>query len=116
MPSTSPYNSFERYYRGLRGQSGNEFYRFEVRMGHVRSLNYAEDQPIFKGENYSGLIAFDSLDPAVEKVRLVLKEFALKFDEFDTPLETVDIRFDFNRKIEKWKVQKNHETVSFDHQ
>lgn len=116
MPSTSPYNSFERYYRGLRGQSGNEFYRFEVRMGHVRSLNYAEDQSIFKGESYSGLIAFDSLDPAVEKVRLVLKEFALKFDEFDTPLETVDIRFDFNRRVEKWKVKKDHEAVSFDHQ
>ena len=116
MPSTSPYNSFERYYRGLRGQSGNEFYRFEVRMGHVRSLNYAEEQPIFKGESYGGLIAFDSLDPAVEKVRLILKEFALKFDEFDTPLKTVAIRFDFNRRVEKWEVNKDHEAVSFDRQ
>ena len=49
-------------------------------------------------------------------MRLVLKEFALKFDEFDTPLETVDLRFDFNRRIEKWKVEKDHETVSFDRQ
>ena len=105
IPSTSPYNSFERYYRGLRGQSGNEFYRFEVRMGHVRSLNYAESQPIFKGENYSGLIAFDALDRDVRRVRLVLREFTLKFDEFGVPLETIDCRFDFRREIEMWEVE-----------
>lgn len=104
IPSTSPYNSFERYYRGLRGQSGNEFYRFEVRMGHVRSLNYAPDQAIFKGEHYSGLIAFDPLASEVKKVRLMLNQFVLKFDEFGAPLESIDIAFDFDRKIEKWKV------------
>jgi len=102
IPSTSPYNSFERYYRGLRGQSGNDFYRFEVRMGHVRSHNYAQDQPIFKGENYSGFIAFDPLEPEVQKVRLEMRDFVLKFDEFGTPIETIDVRFDFDRKIEKW--------------
>jgi len=114
IPSKSPYDSFERYYRGLRGQSGNEFYRFEVRMGHVRSLNYAEDQPIFKGENYSGLIAFDSLDPRVKRVRLVLNEFAVKFDEFGTALKTIDSRFDFGRAIEKWKVEKDDPLVGVD--
>ena len=114
IPSTSPYNSFERYYRGLRGQSGNEFYRFEVRMGHVRSLNYAEDQPIFKGESYSGLIAFDPLSPEVEKVRLELRDFALKFDEYGTPLETIDLKFDFKRKIEKWKEGQAGSQVSFE--
>ena len=111
IPSTSPHNSFERYYRGLRGQSGNEFYRFEVRMGHVRSLSYAENQPIFKGENYSGLIAFDALDPEVKRVRLVLEEFVLKFDEVGTPLEIIDIRFDFNRRIDKWKVGEADERI-----
>ena len=113
IPSTSPHNSFERYYRGLRGQSGNEFYRFEVRMGHVRSLNYAEDQPVFKGESYSGLIALDRLDPDVDKVRLELKDFTLKFDEYGTPLETIDVRFDFSRKIEKWKVETDESLMSF---
>ena len=114
IPSTSPYNSFERYYRGLRGQSGNEFYRFEVRMGHVRSLNYAESQPIFKGENYSGLIAFDALDRDVRRVRLVLREFTLKFDEFGVPLETIDCRFDFRREIEMWEVEEEDETLVSD--
>ena len=40
----------------------------------------------------------------------------LKFDEFDIPLETVNLRFDFNRRVEKWQVEKDHETVSFDRQ
>ncbi len=102
IPSTSPHESFERYYRGLRGQSGNEFYRFEVRMGHVRSLNYAEDQPVFKGENHSGLIAFDALDPEVKSVRFVLHEFAFKFDEFGNVLDATDCQFDFDRRTEKW--------------
>lgn len=102
IPSTSPHNSFERYYRSLRGQSGNEFYRFEVRMGHVRSLNYAENQPVFKGEKHSGLIAFDALDPEVKRVRLVLKEFAIKFDEFGNVIESINCQFDFDRHTEKW--------------
>ena len=105
IPSTSPNSSFERYYRGIRGQSGNEFYRFEVRMGHVRSLGYAEDQPVFKGETYSGLIAFEFLDSEVKKVRFVLPEFALKFDEFGGVIEAVDCQFDFDRHIEKWTVE-----------
>ena len=46
----SPHNSFERYYRAIRGQSGNEFYRFDLRMGNVRSTAYIEDQKVFKGE------------------------------------------------------------------
>ncbi|SVA98832.1 uncharacterized protein METZ01_LOCUS151686 [marine metagenome] len=107
IPSTSPNQSFERYYRGLRGQSGNEFYRFEVRMGHVRSLGYAEDQPIFKGESYSGLIVFDTLNPQVKKVRFVLPQFALKFDEFDRVIESIDCHFDFDRHIEKWTVEEH---------
>ena len=113
IASTSPYNSFERYYRGLRGLSGNEFYRFEVRMGHVRSNNYAKDQKIFKGENYSGLIAFDPLYEKVEKVRLILQDFILKFDEFDRPLVTLDITFDFDRRSEYWhEDERQAETTS----
>ncbi|MCE2450030.1 MAG: hypothetical protein J4F35_17160 [Candidatus Latescibacteria bacterium] len=37
ITSSSPYGNFENYYRSQRGQSGNEFYRFELRMGMVRS-------------------------------------------------------------------------------
>lgn len=104
LPSFSPYNSFERYYRALRGQSGNEFYRFDLRMGNVRSSAYLEDQKVFKGESYSGMLVFDPLDEEVQQVRLVLKDFVLKFDASDQPLETVDIVLEFDQQIERKQV------------
>ena len=72
-----------------------------MRLGTVRSHNYGEEEKIFKGENYSGFVVFDPLDPEVKRTRLILKEFALKFDAFDKPVETQDIQFDFDRKIEQ---------------
>jgi len=105
IPSSSPYKSFERYYRALRGQSGNEFYRFNLRMGHVRSTAYLEDQKIFKGESYGGLITFDPLDPEVKRVRLELRDFVLAFDAFDRPIKTITIPFVFDRHIYKKVVE-----------
>ena len=100
IPSFAPHGSFERYYRALRGQSGNEFYRFDLRMGNVRSSAYLEDQLVFKGERYSGLLAFTPLDPEVGSVRLVLREFVLKFDSSGQALETMDIAMDFAQSVE----------------
>ena len=101
IPSYSPHKSFERYYRGVRGQSGNEFYRFDTRMGNVRSSTFLEDTKVFKGESYSGLLTFSPLDEEVDRVQLILEDFVLKFDASDQPLETVDIFFDFDRTILK---------------
>jgi hypothetical protein len=101
IPSYSPNRSFERYYRGIRGQSGNEFYRFDTRMVNVRSSAFLEDTKVFKGESYSGLLTFSPLEEEVERVQLVLEDFVLKFDASDQPLETVDIFFDFDRTISK---------------
>ena len=107
LPSFSPHKSFERYYRAIRGQSGNEFYRFDLRMGNARSTAYIENQKVFKGERYSGLIAFDPLNEEVEQVRLVLENFVLKFDASGQPLETVDIALEFDQKIATEKVATN---------
>ena len=93
--------SLEGYYRGLRGISGNEHYRFSKRIGIVRATAYGEDEVIFKGENYSGLVVFDPLHPKVRNVRLILKEFALKFDASGHPIETMDIPFDFSRTVSR---------------
>ena len=101
IPSYSPHESFERYYRSVRGQSGNEFYRFDTRMGNVRSSAYLEDTRVFKGESYSGMLAFSPLEEEVARVQLTLEDFVLKFDASGQPLETVDIFFEFDRKIEK---------------
>jgi hypothetical protein len=101
IPSYSAHESFERYYRGIRGQSGNEFYRFDTRMGNVRSSLYLEDTRVFKGESYSGMVAFVPLDEEVARVQLILEDFVLKFDSSGQPLETVDIFFEFDRTIQK---------------
>ncbi len=100
ITSASPHENFENYYRSRRGQSGNEFYRFELRMGMVRSFNYELDQPIFKGENYGGYIVFDPVYAETEKVVLSLKNFVLRFGAFDTPVETRDLRFEFAHSVE----------------
>jgi|GEM_PF-823278 len=97
--------SLEGYYRALRRISGNEYYRFAKRIGLVRSSLYSEGEIIFKGEHYRGFLAFDPLHPKVEKVQLVLKQFATNFDAFNRPTQTVDIPFHFTRKVEKQRVR-----------
>ena len=91
--------NFESYYRALRGPSGNDYYRYNMRMGLVRSNNYGIDEKIFKGESYEGFIVFESLDDEVETVRLQLRDFVLKFNAFNQPIETVDIAFAFDRQV-----------------
>jgi hypothetical protein len=91
--------SLEGYYRALRGISGNEHYRFAKRIGIVRGTIFGEDELIFKGENYSGLIVFPPLHSKVKEVRLVFKDVAYKFDASGKPVETIDIPFDFHRTI-----------------
>jgi hypothetical protein len=93
--------SFEEYYRSLRGPSGNDYYRYKMRMGIVRSNNYGIDEKIFRGETYEGLIVFDPLEDDVKKVRLQLVDFVLKFNVFEQPLETTDITLEFDRHIDK---------------
>jgi len=99
ITSSSPYGNFENYYRSRRGQSGNEFYRFELRMGMVRSHNYEEDQPIFKGENYKGLIVFDPVHPETKTVTLSFEDFALRFGSYGQPVESRDLRFEFDHQV-----------------
>jgi len=53
--------SFENYYKSLRGQSGNDHYRYEMRLGMVRGKNYGLEEMIFRGDSYSGLVTFDPL-------------------------------------------------------
>jgi len=110
IPSFSPHESFERYYRGIRGQTGNEFYRFDTRMGNVRSSAYLEDTMVLKGESYSGLLAFSPLHEKINQVQLILEDFVLEFDASGQPLQTVDIFFDFDRAIEKTVVTQGAES------
>ena len=101
--------SLEGYYRALRGISGNEHHRFSKRIGIVRGTIYGEDELIFKGESYSGLLVFESLHPEVGNVRLIFKNVAYKFDTAGKPIATVDIPFDFRRTITHQLVEKAEE-------
>ena len=93
--------SFETYYKSLRGQSGNDFYRFNQRIGLVRGKAYGIDELVFKGDQYDGLIAFDTLHKDVKNVKLVLNDVVLRFDAYDRPADTMNIEFYFDRKIDK---------------
>jgi len=93
--------SFENYYKEIRGQSGNEFYRYEMRVGMVRGKNYGLDELIFNGDSYSGLISFDPLKPEVKRVRLVLNDIVYRFDAFNRPSDMVNVKLDFQRVIDQ---------------
>lgn len=94
-------NSFEDYSRTRRGQSGNEYYRHEMRLGMVRGKNFGLDEVVFRGDTYSGLITFDKLRPEVEKIQIVLNDIVYRFDAFGRPADVTTARFNFERKIEK---------------
>lgn len=114
ITSSAPYGNFENYYRSRRGQSGNEFYRFELRMGMVRSHNYEEDQPIFKGENYEGLIVFDPVHPETKTVTLTFEDFALRFGSYGQPVESRDLRFEFDHQVTQEVVERQVATRAAD--
>ncbi len=94
-------NSFENYYKSIRGQSGNDHYRYEMRLGMVRGKNYGLGEMIFRGDSYSGLITFDPLRPEVIRARIEMPDIVYRFDAFDRPSDVVNISFDFERAIEK---------------
>ena len=96
--------SFEDYYKAIRGQSGNDNYRYEMRIGNVRGKNYGLDEMIFRGDSYSGMITFDKLRDDVDRVRLVLNDIVYRFDAFNRPADIATINFDFNRVIEKEEI------------
>lgn len=89
-------NSFEKYYKSVSGQSGNEEFWYEERMGLVRSRLYRRGEPVFKGDHYDGMLVFEPLHKDVKHIRLVIKDFVLRFDSYGNPLDTQDVYFEFD--------------------
>lgn len=92
--------SFEDYYRTLLGQSGNEFYRYEMRLGMVRGKSFGLQEYIFRGDTYGGLITFDPLRPEVKRATLVLNDVVFRFDAFNRPSDSRTISINLDRKID----------------
>jgi len=93
--------SFEDYYRTRRGMSGNDYYRYEMRLGMVRGKNFGLDEIIFRGDSYTGLITFDALRDDVERVQLQIQDIIFRFDAFNRAVDTTDAFFNFQRKIDR---------------
>ena len=97
IPASAPYESFEQYYRALRGQSGHEFI---VTLMHGQRAQFSLfRRPTGMGESYSGLIAFRALQEQVELVEMVMRDFTFKFDASGQPLESLDIAVSFEHKV-----------------
>lgn len=105
VESGSAPSSFESYYRARTGQSGNEDYRFNMRMGLVRTTCFAVGERILKGEQHSGFVVFDPLAAEVQEAKLHIRDFILKFNAFGKPLETVDVTFRFERIVQQMVIQ-----------
>lgn len=88
--------SFEDYYLERMGPGQEEGARYDKRMDRVRQTLYLNG-PVSEGEVKEGLLAFDPLDPRVKRVQLILKDFVLRYDAEDWPVESIDLRFPFER-------------------
>ncbi|HJP31451.1 MAG: hypothetical protein QF689_04265 [Candidatus Latescibacteria bacterium] len=105
-------NSLEDYYTLTRGPGGNEQYRFDQRMGIIREELYRGDQQVFKGDDYSGFIVFESLHPDVTTIELLVTDLALQFDESNNPSKTTDLTFRFDRRIDKRRLEGEEERAA----
>ena len=105
-------NSLEDYYTLNRGPGGNEQYRFDQRMGIIREELYRFDQQVFKGDDYSGFIVFQSLNADVTTIELLVTDFALQFDESNNPSKTTDLTFRFDRRIEQRRLEGEEERLA----
>jgi len=109
-------NSFENYYRSVRGMSGNEYYRHEMRLGNLRGKNYGLDEVIFRGDSYSGLVSFDKLRDEVKRVQLVINDIVYRFDAFNRPADVTSASFSFERKIDKVVITREMHQAELDQQ
>ncbi len=94
---TSKFHSIEEYYRARKGSSGIDEDVFEARMGIARRTMLTYGRPLYKGDSREGLIVFDPLSEGVERVKVVLKNFIVGYDENNMPSDFIDINFYFKR-------------------
>ncbi|MEN3038539.1 MAG: DUF4159 domain-containing protein [Candidatus Kryptonium sp.] len=94
---TSKFHSIEEYYRARKGSSGIDEEVFEARMGIARRTMLTYGRPLYKGDSREGLIVFDPLSEGVERIKVVLKNFIIGYDENNVPSDFIDINFYFKR-------------------
>lgn len=89
----------ENYYRVyVLGYRGNEYERHQERLDIARS-NMFREEAIFSGQESEGYVVFPVLHPDVSQVEVTIYDTVLRFDYRDEPVETVDIRYRFERDV-----------------
>ena len=89
----------ENYYRVyVLGYRGNEYDRHQERLDLARG-NMFRQEVIFSGQEVEGYIVFPVLHPDVSQVEVTIYDTVLRFDYRNEPVETVDIRYRFERDV-----------------
>ena len=89
----------ENYYRiYVLGYRGNEYDRHQERIDLARR-NMFRKEVIFSGQEVEGYLVFPVLHPDVSQVEVTIYDTVLRFDYRNEPVETVDIRYRFERDV-----------------
>jgi hypothetical protein len=86
------------YQKYVTGYAGNSYSLFKERLSLLRSTLYPGDM-VFSGQEAEGFVVFPALHHDVRRIRVQLRNVALRFDVWDEPVERVDIEYVFERRI-----------------
>lgn len=87
--------NFETYWLSRGVQSGNAQKIYLERMAVLRGSIYQPNSFVFKGNTYSGKLAFDPLPIDTEEVVLHVDHLVLEFGIYDVPKTQTDLEFRF---------------------
>ena len=89
----------ENYYRVyVLAYRGNEYDRHQERID-LATRNMFRKEEIFSGHEVEGYVVFPVLHPDVSQVEVTIYDAVLRFDYRNEPVETVDIRYRFERDV-----------------
>lgn len=87
--------NFETYWLSRGVQSGNAQKLYLERMAVLRGSIYQPGSFVFKGNSYSGKLAFDPLPLDTREVVLHVDRLVLEFGIYDVPKTQTDLEFSF---------------------
>ncbi|MBQ38715.1 MAG: hypothetical protein CME04_20195 [Gemmatimonadaceae bacterium] len=93
--ATGDPRNFETYWLSRGVQSGNAQKIYLERMAVLRGAIFQPNSFVFKGNTYSGKLAFDPLPLDTEEVVLHLDRLVLEFGIYDIPKTQTDLEFRF---------------------
>ena len=91
-------NILEYYYSLAQAYSGPNYFLFQSRRDLlIRSLY--SDEVVFSSQEKLGYVLFPALPPDVSEFEVHVRDIALRFDFRDSPVETTDLVFRFEREV-----------------